>query len=393
MSEARIRDVADFVLDGTHGSPVRTESGIPVLSAQNVKGGRLSFETDRRTSASEYESFRRRLPLAVGDVLLTIVGTIGRAAVIDEIRPLVFQRSVAVIRPKQSMLCSRFLYHATQSGSFQTQLMRSANTSSQAGVYLGRLKELVIPLPTLSAQRRIAAILDKADALRAKCRAALAQLDALTQSIFLDMFGDPAANPKGWPVCCFEDLLEIPLRNGLSPSSGGRVNARVLTLSAVTGNQFEVNAWKASTFSSCPPSDQSVDERDFLICRGNGNLRLVGRAHFPPVSIPDVTFPDTMIAARVVPEKIERAFLQHIWNSSAVRQQIEGLARTTNGTFKVNQSMLERIHFILPKRSLQSEFAHCVASIASVKDAQVASHTQLDNLFASLQHRAFRGEL
>ena len=57
-----------------------------------------------------------------------------------------------------------------------------------------------LPLPPLPEQRRIAEILDKADALRAKRRAALAQLDTLTQSIFLDMFGDPATNPKGWPV-------------------------------------------------------------------------------------------------------------------------------------------------------------------------------------------------
>ena len=61
------------------------------------------------------------------------------------------------------------------------------------------LAELTIPLPPLPEQRRIAEILDKADALRAKRRAALAQLDTLTQSIFLDMFGDPATNPKGWP--------------------------------------------------------------------------------------------------------------------------------------------------------------------------------------------------
>ena len=68
-----------------------------------------------------------------------------------------------------------------------------------------RLEKLEIPLPPLAEQRRIAEILDKADALRAKRRAALAQLDTLTQSIFLDMFGDPATNPKGWsitPLAC-----------------------------------------------------------------------------------------------------------------------------------------------------------------------------------------------
>ena len=62
------------------------------------------------------------------------------------------------------------------------------------------LDEIRFPLPPLPEQRRIAEVLDRAEALRAKRRAALAQLDTLTQSIFLDMFGDPATNPKGWPT-------------------------------------------------------------------------------------------------------------------------------------------------------------------------------------------------
>ncbi len=67
---------------------------------------------------------------------------------------------------------------------------------------------MTIPLPPLPEQRRIAEILDKADALRAKRRAALAQLDTLTQSIFLDMFGDPATNPKGWPTVALADVAK-----------------------------------------------------------------------------------------------------------------------------------------------------------------------------------------
>lgn len=150
---------------------------------------------------------------------------------------------------------------------------------------------------------------------------------------------------------------------------------------------------KTSTFQSIPPADQTVDEADFLICRGNGNIRLVGKGYFPTARMPDVTFPDTMIAARVSPERIERSFLQHVWNTGAVRRQIETLARTTNGTFKVNQTMLEGIIFYAPPVSLQREFAHRVAAVEKLKAAQRASLAELDALFASLQHGAFRGEL
>jgi type I restriction enzyme S subunit len=210
------------------------------------------------------------------------------------------------------------------------------------------LKRVEVVLPPLPDQKRIAAVLDKAEELRAKRRAALAELDTLSQAIFLEMFGDPVTNPKGWPLIQLQNVLSIPLRNGLSPSHAGKVAAKVLTLSAITGSGFDASAWKTSTFQTDPPPGQRVNDADFLICRGNGNVQLVGKGYFPIGCMPDVTFPDTMIAARILLDRVERAFLQHVWNSNAVRRQVDSLARTTNGTFKVNQTMLESITFIIP---------------------------------------------
>ncbi|MCC3576139.1 MAG: hypothetical protein JGK30_32065 [Microcoleus sp. PH2017_40_RAT_O_B] len=255
------------------------------------------------------------------------------------------------------------------------------------------LKRRDVLLPPPEEQRRIAEILDRAQSLISKRREAIGQLDTLTQAIFIEMFGDPVTNPKGWSVLYFNNLLSMPLRNGLSPSNIGKVMSKVLTLSAITGSAFDENAWKTSTFQSVPPITQRVDQSDFLICRGNGNIQLVGKGYFPTQQMPEVTFPDTMIAARILPEVIERQFLQHIWNSSAVRRQLETLARTTNGTFKVNQTMLEGVLFVVPPLPLQQEFARRAEAVEKLKTAHRASLSELHALFASLQHRAFRGEL
>ncbi|MBW4642998.1 MAG: restriction endonuclease subunit S [Goleter apudmare HA4340-LM2] len=212
------------------------------------------------------------------------------------------------------------------------------------------LKRSHILLPPLEEQHRIAGILDRAQYLISKRREAIAQLDTLTQAFFFEMFGDPVTNPKGWPSIYFKDLLSMPLRNGVSLSNTGKVTSKVLTLSAITGNAFDETAWKTSTFQSVPPITQRVDQSDFLVCRGNGNIQLVGKGYFPTQQMPEVTFPDTMIAARISPELIERQFLQHIWNSSAVRRQLETLARTTNGTFN-SLSRLFRYRKNLPVAS------------------------------------------
>lgn len=257
----------------------------------------------------------------------------------------------------------------------------------------GDLRGEEIPLPPLPKQRRIAAILDKADALRTQRREALAQLDRLAQAIFVEMFGDPISNPKGWPLALFESKLSIPLRNGISPSSSGGIQAKVLTLAAITGESFNSKAWKYGPYQSKPPTSLSVTEQDFLICRGNGNKELVGKGCFPSEDTNDTVFPDTIIAARTDSEKVNRKYLQCHWNSRAVREQIEAGARTTNGTFKVNQALLEKISLIDPPIDLQNSFGARIQALEFLKATHRTALTELDALFASLQHRAFRGEL
>lgn len=99
-----------------------------------------------------------------------------------------------------------------------------------------------------------------------------------------------------------------------------------------------------------------------------------------------------MIAARIE-SGIKRPFLELVWNSRAVRTQIEASARTTNGTYKVNQTMLEAVAFICPPIDLQSNLANRIAAIENLKSSQETTLSELDQLFASLQHRAFQGEL
>ena len=158
-----------------------------------------------------------------------------------------------VVRPHAGQLDSRFLVHFLRQDRVRKEGERKMTGSAgQRRVPQHFLADFQIPLPPLPEQRRIADILDRADALRAKRRAALAQLDTLTQSIFLEMFGDPAANPKKWTRAKLEEALTIPLRNGLSPSKAGSVPAEVLTLSAITGAAFDGTARKLATFQSPP---------------------------------------------------------------------------------------------------------------------------------------------
>lgn len=362
MIRTALGAVADFIRDGTHGSPERTEAGVPVLSAMNVKGGRLNFETDRFTSNDEFAAFSRRVPLSDGDVLLTIVGTIGRAAVIEEVRPLVFQRSVAIIRPKAAVLDSRFLYHATQSSDFQTQLDRASNKSSQAGVYLGKLAEVLIPLPSLTEQRRIAAILDQADALRAKRREALAQLDRLTQAIFIDMFGESNAE-------------RVSLGQLVKLKSGEFLPAHrmsddgpypVLGGNGVNGHHHEY----------------MFEDRRITIGRVGVYC---GCVHISP---PKSWITDNALYVSEIDDRVDFDFLATSLSFANLNQYASQSAQPL-----VSGGRLYPVQILVPPKNEQKVFVRMQREAGRIIEASRRSAAALDDFFASLQHRAFRGEL
>ena len=311
------------------------------------------------------------------------IGKIGIAAV-----PLTTNQGFINLIPRHG-LESRYLawclhFHADR-------ISDLAGSTTFKEVSKSALKRFRIPLPPLSEQRRIAEILDQADGLRRLRAEADAKAGHILPAIFLKMFGDPATNPKGWDTKPFREILTESPRNGLSPSSAGTLHAKVLTLSAITGTKFDEAAVKDSQFESLSSGNKGVDCRDFLVCRGNGNLGLMGRARFPHRTLSDTLFPDTIIAARVNPKQVDRSYLEALWQTKWMRLQIESRSTTTSGIHKINQATLSSLPVRLPPLPLQIRFD----SLSSrLRHSVEASRTRvLDRLFDSLSHRAFSGEL
>ena len=130
--------------DGTHGTHSDANDGPLLLSAKNIKDGIIKWdETDRRISEEEYEKIHSKFSLKSGDVLLTIVGSIGETAILKDVEGVTFQRSVAFLRPDND-ITSEFLYTEIQSERFQKALESRKSTSAQPGIYLGDLSEISV---------------------------------------------------------------------------------------------------------------------------------------------------------------------------------------------------------------------------------------------------------
>jgi type I restriction enzyme S subunit len=259
-------------------------------------------------------------------------------------------------------------------------------------IKLGMLTEAKIPLPPLETQKQIAAVLEKADQLRKDCLQMEQELNSLAQSVFIDMFGDPVTNPKGWDVRSFKEFI-VNLRNGISPSKGGQLDFQVLTLSAITRGRYNDEFCKVGSFNSEPDNTKKVTQNDFLICRGNGNKKLVGRGVYPTQSRDDLVFPDTVIAATLNLECLDIRYFNTLWSSDLMREHIEGGARTTNGTFKINQKVINDAPVLCPPVELQKEFGKVIENVNVLIEQNQMQLKELDENFNALMKKAFIGEL
>ena len=160
----KLDNVCQFVRDGTHGSFKDVEIGIPLLSAKDIFDGKINInENSRLISIDDYNTIHKNYELTKGDILLTIVGTIGRTAMVNMDEKFTLQRSVAILRVNEQ-ISYNFLYYYIQTSAFQNRLKSVVNQSAQGGVYLNSLKKLNIKLTAdMNEQNKISSFLSIID--------------------------------------------------------------------------------------------------------------------------------------------------------------------------------------------------------------------------------------
>ena len=264
----------------------------------------------------------------------------------------------------------RFLTRALESADFSSVITGVA----QPQITRQTLSRLQIPLPPLAEQKRMAGILDAADALRAKRREALAQLDTLLQSTFLDMFGDPVTNPMGWPIRPLgevaenKDSMRIPVKQSDRDQRSGKYPyyGSVGIIDDIDDYLFEGPHLLISE------DGKHLESRNRpIICLADGRFWVNNHAH--------------VLASNGHAELI---FLAHNLELRPIRQYVTGIDQ-----FKLNRKKMDIIPVPLPPLDLQRRFAALVESIDHQKARMRAHLVELDALFASVQSRAFNGEL
>ena len=273
-------------------------------------------------------------------------------------------------------------------------MLQSQVTATISNLSLGQIGSLRIPLPPLDEQRRIAVILDQADALRRKRREALVRLGRLERAIFIQMFGVPEENPRGLPLVSFGSLIAEGPTNGLyKPANDYGDGTPILRI----GDFYDGKIVQLGQLRRLRATDKEVSayklrEGDIVINRVNSREYL-GKSALVPSLSEDTVFESNMMRIGLNKELIDCAYCISFLQLPFVKSQILRTTKDAINQSSINQADVRSFQIMLPQMQEQKVFASKIANIESALDHQSAHASHLDALFATLQHRAFRGEL
>lgn len=328
-----------------------------------------------------------------GDVLLSkIVPHIRRAWVVIPSRSGLRQiASSEWIVFRTADADPEYLRHLLTSGRFHAEFM---STVSGVGGSLMRARpsyvaKIQVPLPPIEEQRRIAAILDKADELRANRRAALAHLDSLTQSIFLEMFG----NSSKYELVELGTIADV--QGGLQVTTARSVNpveVPYIRVANVQRGRLDLSEIKSIRATDAEVRRTRLQRGDVLLVEGHGNPAEIGRAAEWDDSIPECVHQNHIIRARPRSE-VHSRYLTEYLNSAPGRSHLLRAANTTSGLNTISVSVVKSAPIALPSICDQNEFAQRCAASDELRGLHHAASTDVEGLFESLQQRAFSGAL
>ena len=259
----------------------------------------------------------------------------------------------------------------------------------------GGASEILIPLPPLAEQRRIASILDQADELRQKRQQAIEKLDQLLQATFIDMFGDPVSNPKGWDLVRVGEVVNefIGGKNIECPDESDS-DYKILKVSAVTSKVYKPHESKFAPNTFEPNPLAIVEKGDLLFSRAN-TTELVAATAYVWETPENIVLPDKLWKFSISDEsKVNKLYLWDLFKNIEFRNELSKLSSGTSGSMKnISKGKLNELKMPLPPKELQDKFAEFSTKLwVQIKTFQQSSDS-LDSLFNSLQNQAFNGTL
>ena len=418
-AKAPLGNLCEKLSDGSHNPPKAQETGLPMLSARNINYRKITFDEFRLISPAEFAEEDRRTRVSSGDILLTIVGVIGRTAVVPQGSPqFTLQRSVAVLKPKSSD--PRYLSYALEAPALQKYLQDNAKGTAQKGIYLKALAGVEIPIAPEAEQKRIAdkldTVLTRVDAVNTRLARVAPLLKRFRQSVLAAATSGRLTEdwhlqksgvrtdglwsvPDGWKWVRAEELCEFITKGTTPPKEAMFEGEGEIPYIKVYNLKFDgtLDFTIAPTYIT-----KRVHEGDLKRSRCLPNdvlMNIVG----PPlgkVSVVPDSFAEWNInqaIARFRPVGVQPAYLSICLRTPALIAHAVSRAKATAGQFNLTLEICRDLPIALPNADEQTEIVRRVETLFAFADrleARLAqAQTAATRLTPALLAKAFRGEL
>jgi len=368
---------------------------VPISRIETISAGVIDFARVKYAAVTSAQ--RSKYQLRTGDILFSHINSpehIGKTALFTSNRTLIHGINLLLLRPDVTRCLQAYLNYYLKSSAMRAHFRaRCKKAVNQASLNQSDIVSVDVPLPTLAEQEGIVATLDWADQLRRLRRYALQLSETLLQAVFLEMFGDPATNPKGWPVerlaATFDQNPQI---GTIRPASRGGSH---LVIRVGEIGDLDVNLERCGMVT--PGGDECQRFQalpgDFLLARAIGSEDHLGKASVLQKTAGCVLFDSHVMRLRFQPAVLDPIFFWHLMKTPGGRARFMTRAGRTAVQYNVNSEQIAEVELPLPPRDEQEGFLRYARRHRSLQRQQHEALRQAEHLFQTLLQRAFRGEL
>lgn len=399
-----IKDVITDKISGEWGDEALDGQGVIVIRTANfLNSGKINFSNLVRREIDQNKIEKKKL--ISGDILIEKSGgsptqPVGRVVLFQnpDNNTYLCNNFTSILRPKKNEAHPEYLFYVLHNNHKKGKTLRHQNkTTGIINLKLDSYLNSEISLPPLDDQIRIAHLLGKVEVLIAQRKQHLQQLDDLLKSVFLEMFGDPVRNEKGWNIEPCEKVV-FDISSGTSYGGDERAflgseEVGVLKISAVTKGTFDPTEFKVVNPAQITKTLRFVKRGDFLFSRAN-TIELVAACCIVQQDYVRLFLPDKLWVLTLNPELVNPYYFNYLLKNERYRDVVRSLASGGHDSMlNISMKKFMTLGIPCPLINLQTQFALIVEKIESIKSRYQQSLTELENLYGALSQQAFKGEL
>ncbi len=394
FTELELKDICLDMHQGINTVADKVEyrsKGIPIIQSKNITSGYLDLDDVRYLDIDDYEKYKDKYNPNKGDILLCNIGTIGTSLVLKQDSKFLIAWNLFKLKIDTERFNPKYIKYYLDKLKLINYFDRLLTGGTVKFINKTKMGQIRIPICDIRKQDKIVSVLDKAQELIDKRKEQIEALDELVKSQFIEMFGDPVLNPKGWEKGKIADIIVKTQYGTSNKANEENGQFKILRMGNITYNgQFDFNDMKYIDLTEDEQKKYLVYKGEVLFNRTNSK-ELVGKTAVYKENEP-MAYAGYLVKA-IPNERATGEFIAAYMNTKYVKSKLLNMAKNIVGMANINAEEFKKIDIYIPTIELQNEYIKLIEQVDKLKFEMEKSLKELEDNFNSLIQKAFNGEL